>query len=99
MVFITSWNLNAFVSRALNPKLLDIDFPPNLFSNETKASFNRFTRNIPGYVFHFFLLPATYTRLILYSIYQYPSGFLDAHASRPGKCVTGSEMGLSGKLN
>lgn len=56
MVFITSWNLNAFVSRALNPKLLDIDFPPNLFSNETKASFNRFTRNILGYFF--FLTPS-----------------------------------------
>lgn len=26
--FITSGNLNAFVSRALNPKLLDIDFRP-----------------------------------------------------------------------
>lgn len=26
MVFIMSWNLNAFVSTALKPKLLDIDF-------------------------------------------------------------------------
>lgn len=32
MVFITSWNLNAFVSRALNPKLLDIDFTPLICS-------------------------------------------------------------------
>lgn len=106
MVFITSWNLNSFVSRALNPKLLDIDFPPNLYSNKTKASFNRVTQNKRGYIFsilsskqHSISLSHTHTGLILYIIYQNASGLLDATASRLEKYVTGSEMGLSGKLN
>lgn len=38
-VLITSWNLNAFVRRALHQKLLDMDFGSNLFPNDSKALF------------------------------------------------------------
>lgn len=53
-----------------------------------------------SFTFSFFPLPQhTNTHVTVHSIYQHPSGFLDATASGLQKCVTGSGKGLSGKLN